>query len=531
VAETKCMSATLNYHLLLANLTRQVIWLLPGFFLYSLAFGGIAVPKLNLVLTLVCREYLSDRAEQDPSFIFTPVILGGDNQQCRIAPIQALATKFNLYLSLVGGIVAAVSSPKLGAWSDRFGRKKLLCVTTFGGLLGEVVTILCAGYPDQIHYSWLLLGYFFDGITGSFIAGMALTHSYASDVTAPANRGVAFGYFHACLFGGIAIGPLIAAWFVEYTGQLLTVFYIALGCHTLFLIFLLTIIPESLSNERQLANREKHRLKVELHGESSIFDTLRVANFLEPLKVLYPTGQGSGIQVRMNLVLLSTVSAICFGIAMGAASVVIFYANFKFGWKDSQTQVFVGAANGCRVFALMVILPLLNWVFRTRVKARAFRKSGIKPAEKNSGCDNVDVYTIRIALAIEIVGFAGYALAKTGPLFFASGVLASFGGIAAPILSSALTKHVPHDRVGSLLGAIGLLHALARVVCPTIFSLLYAGTVDWLPQATFWLLSGCFVFVFVVSWFIRPHGMSSPISHSCPFACPPMPPCGPRYQK
>ena len=34
-----------------------MFWLLGPFFLLTLAMGGILVPKLNLILSLVCREY------------------------------------------------------------------------------------------------------------------------------------------------------------------------------------------------------------------------------------------------------------------------------------------------------------------------------------------------------------------------------------------------------------------------------------------------------------------------------------------
>jgi len=148
---------------------------------------------------------------------------------------------------------------------------------------------------------------------------------------------------------------------------------------------------------------------------------------------------------------------------------------------------------------------VLNYLVRTRYRNRVRRESGIELVEKNSGSDNLDLYTIRAALVFETVGFAGYAAARVGPVFFCSGIFASFGGIGQPILQSALTKHVPHDRTGQLLGATGLLHALARVVCPTIFSLLYASTVSTFPQTVFIVLSSCFGVAFIVSWFVKPH--------------------------
>jgi hypothetical protein len=63
--------------------------------------------------------------------------------------------------------------------------------------------------------------------------------------------------------------------------------------------------------------------------------------------------------------------------------------------------------------------------------------------------------------------------------------------------------------VGSLLGATGLLHGLTKVIAPTIFNLIYAGTVKTYPQAVFVIISGCFGVAFLFSWFIKPHSKSS----------------------
>jgi MFS family permease len=167
------------------------------------------VPKLNLILSLVCREYFIEKQSNDPTFVL-PILLGSDDAQCRIPEVQALATKFTLYVTVITGSLSAVMSPKLGSLSDRFGRLKLLTITSFGGFLGEIIVIITATYSESVSYKWLLLGAVFDGLCGSFTAGMALTHAYATDCTPPAKRAVAFGYFHACLFSGIAVGPLVA---------------------------------------------------------------------------------------------------------------------------------------------------------------------------------------------------------------------------------------------------------------------------------------------------------------------------------
>jgi len=485
----------------------SILWLLPIFFIYMIAFGGIIIPRINLVLTLVCREYMNERSMQDPNFTFAPVLLGAENPQCREDPnVQALATKFNLYLMLVGGILSAFSSPKLGELSDRFGRKTLLSVTSCGGLINEIITVLAAKYPGTIHYRWLLLGAVFDGVCGSFIAGMALTHSYAADCTPPLKRSIAFGYFHACLFGGVALGPLVAANIVKSTGQILTIFYIALGCHGFFLLFLILVVPESLTLKRQVAARERNQMEIASHGRPSLLSSLNVAKILEPLKILWPTGKGTSLQLRLNLILLSAVDTIIFGVAMSAITTVIYYAEFRFGWGDYETQILASVTNICKVASLVIILPILNYLVRTRRRNRIRRESGAAPIESNYGTDNLDLYIIRASLCFEMLGYTGFAIARVGGVFFTSAVTASLGGIGAPILQSALTKHVPHDRVGQLLGATGLLHALARVVCPTVFSLIYATTVGTaLPQTIFIVVTATFFVGFVMSCFIRPH--------------------------
>jgi MFS family permease len=485
-------------------------WLLPPFFLFALAFGGIIVPKLNLILSLVCRKYLFERSTTDPGFIFAPVLLDSDNPQCRIPEVQALVSKFNLYIMVISGTLSAIMAPKLGAMSDRFGRKKILVVSSVGLFLTEIITILAFKYPDAIPYNWLLAGAFFDGICGSFTAGMAITHAYASDCTPPPKRAVAFGYFHACLFGGIALGPLLAAFFIEVFGSLIIIFYLAIGVHAFFFLFVLFVIPESLTKKRQQAAQAKFRIE----GESIIWEgyswvwAMKMANIFGPLKILWPTGPGTSSHLRANLILLSAVDTIIFGVAMGAVTVVVYYTGYQFGWDTPQTSEFISVVNACRVSALIIILPLINYIFRTRTANRQRRVSGFAIPERNSGSDQLDLNIIRVSIFLEILGFAGYAFARTGALYVVAGIITAFGGLGSPTLQSALTKHVPQDKVGQLLGATGLLHALARIVCPTIFNLIYAKTVGTLPQTVFIALASCFVVAFLVSWFIRPNGKS-----------------------
>lgn len=160
------------------------------------------VPQLNLILELICRNYISEKTLADPSFTMAPVNFGETNPQCRTDAVQKRVAQFTLAGNVVSGMLSAITSPKFGALSDRYGRKKIVAFCSLGAFFREIIMICAANYPDTLPVSVLLVGYALDGLCGSFTAMMAVVHSYATDTTTSANRNSAFGYFHGCLFTG-----------------------------------------------------------------------------------------------------------------------------------------------------------------------------------------------------------------------------------------------------------------------------------------------------------------------------------------
>lgn len=444
-----------------------------------------------------------------------------------------MVAQFNLYQSLLSGIFAAIVTPHLGAWSDRIGRKKVMVLVSFGGFVNEVITIVVGVNPDTVSVYWLLLGALADGLCGSFTAGMAITFAYASDCTPPDRRNIAFGFFHGTMFTGIALGPILAGWLIKVTGTVLTVFYVALGCHVFFIVFLVLLTPESLSKERQMEAREKRKLaKAEAKKKASldermsetssqldrgqnhssiipkqissatakVFSAIKSYNLFGPLWVLWPVGEGTSSKLRRNLVVLASIDTMMFGVAMGTMQIIIIYAEFRFGWDAFKSSIYMSIVNICRVTTLVVALPLLTRWFRSRTSGEQ---------STHHGCDMLDINIIRVSTVFDLVGYLGYAFAPSGVVMLLSGMVASIGGVGPPTLQSSLTKHIPEDKTGQILGASGLLHALARVVAPTIFNLIYSQTVGIYAGIVFICLASVFVIVFCISWLLRPNGKQS----------------------
>lgn len=355
-----------------------------------------------------------------------------------------------------------------------------------------------------------------------------LGNSYVSDCTPPSKRGVALGYLQACLFTGLALGPVLAAEFIALTGFALSAFYISLCSHILVITFIWFIVPDSLSKRRRALANEKHEAEQETikaalpDTVSNVFgsrlpawmisDRIRTwlpillsANPLAPLKMFFPGGRGNQ-RLRRNLLLFGFIDTVLISATLGAGAVLILYAKFMFNWGTMESSRYVSLVSFFRVIVLLVVFPTLNYLFRVRPLRRKRRLSGDPLMEEStSGADKLDIWLIRLALAGDFTGVLGYCFVRTEALFMLSGVFTSFGGLATATIQAAITKQIPAERVGAMLGAMGLLHAVSRVLAPTVFDGIYAGTIETFPQAFVVVLASMFGLALVASVFIRPH--------------------------
>lgn len=481
--------------------------MLPFLLLFMIGYGGMFVPKINLIISLICRDYYAEKALKDGNFTYLPIIFGQDNPQCQIPEVQSLVARFQLYLNLVAGILSALVSPRLGHLSDLYGRAKVLALCILGASLGEVVVVTIATRPDHMPVYVLLASSILDGLGGSFTCAVALVHSYGSDCTVPEKRGVVFGYFHGALFTGIAAGPFLAAYIIRTTGSVLYFFYLGLGFHILFLLAILFVIPESLSTERQEIAREKDKArpgKDETRWLS--LSRLNPINLITPLSilmpavgrpsVLFPNRNGASPALRRNIILLCAIDTAVFGVAMGTSQVLIIYAEYMFGWGNVESSIFVSIVNTVRVITLFMILPVIARIFTGQSRQTA----------RIPGSTKLDINLIRLSVFLDLLGYIGYASAIHGSVMILSGIIAAFGGMGSPTLQSSLTKHVPSDRVGQMLGAMGLLHALARITAPTVLNLLYSVTVGKFTPTVFVCLASIFGIACILSFFLQPHG-------------------------
>lgn len=67
-----------------------------------------------------------------------------------------------------------------------------------------------------------------------------------------------------------------------------------------------------------------------------------------------------------------------------------------------------------------------------------------------------------------------------------------------------MTKIVGSEKTGELLGALAFLQAVARIVAPTVTSLIYSRTVTSAPALVFWGVAICFAAAGIATFWAEP---------------------------
>ncbi|MCJ1389444.1 Hippocampus abundant transcript 1 protein [Xylographa bjoerkii] len=515
----------------------SVFWLLPVFLLFNLAMGMTAMPRINVLISLICRNVLSDgmHAGHDAAaggsmsgsmggnsprhmgmggggghsgnatgpIDYSPeaVVIGEYNPQCSFKEVESATAMLTLYGNLIAGMLGAIFTPVWGKLSDKYGRVRPLAAAASVFLGGEVISVLLAALPNVFPLNWIYTAFILEGFSGSFLVIMALASSYAVDCTQDNERNVAIGYFHGSMFLGMAAGPIFGGYLGTSVGESrpMLIFYTALVMRLLGIAFLLFLVPESLPRPVTRSESAVSELKQLFRAarSQSWAEIIKSANPLHLLRILAPSKATAGSNVQRNLITLTSINTIIFGSVMGAMNVLMLYSEFEFGWGNKESGIFLSAVNFSRTIATVGVLPLTICLYRRWL-------SHTNQASTEHGFDRLDLFLIRTSILSDVIGFMGFAFAPTGALFILSGVIASLGAIGLATSEASMTKLVDSSRIGELLGALGFLQAVARIIAPTIASLTYSWTVASMPQLVFMGVAVCFAAAFVVSFFARP---------------------------
>jgi DHA1 family tetracycline resistance protein-like MFS transporter len=357
----------------------------------------------------------------------------------------------HLVVELVGGSIAKaavwtsafgttfmlmqfVCSPIQGALSDRFGRRTVILISSFG--LG-VDFIVMALAPTL----WLLfLG---RAVSGICAASFSTANAYIADITPREKRAAAFGMLGAAFGVGFIIGPALGGLLGHFSIRL--PFWAAAFLALINFCYGYFVLPESLPPERR----------------SPRFDWSH-ANPLGSVLLLKRYPQVFALAAVFFLLALAQYAI---------NSTYVLYTDFRFGWGPQAVGWTLALVGVCTAIVQAGLVP------------RLMPKLGERRM-------------ILTGLCFSVVGYLAFGLAPSVWIFVAAIPVFCSAGLAGPAAQSMVTHLVDPQEQGRLQGALTSLQSLAGIFGPALFANLFAlfisdhAPVRPLPGVAFVLAAG-----------------------------------------
>ncbi|KAG5221374.1 MFS substrate transporter [Salix suchowensis] len=212
---------------------------------------------------------ITDDDDQDPMSV--------PSERCMSdSDVQAGAARIQTVMTIIMGSLSALTTGWWGHFGERYGRCRVLALTTLGVLMTDLTFILVStpSSPLAAHgHKLLILAPIIEGSLGGWSALQAGISAYISDCTSAGSRAHIFSRFTGVFYLGFSVGPSIGGWlirhsnsfkFFDYLGAMhpgptrqsvTPVFWVSALASLANLVLIFFVIPESLSKEKQAAAR------------------------------------------------------------------------------------------------------------------------------------------------------------------------------------------------------------------------------------------------------------------------------------
>jgi MFS transporter, DHA1 family, tetracycline resistance protein len=321
---------------------------------------------------------------------------------------QAFAIGLTFTAFAVGQFVV---SPLLGDFSDRYGRRPILLISTLGGMIAS----LLLGVAPSIEL--VLVSRFLDGLTGG---NLLVGQAYIADITPPQHRAKNFGLIGVSLGLAFILGPALGGGLSRVSLQAPTI--VAGGLYLLTALFVWIGLPESLP----LVQRRKEPVQwVDLN----------------PLMQISKAFQRPSLQLLL---------------------IVTFLLNFAENGLRSNLQVLTAQRFELSIVQNAILFSYLGLI-SILIQGIAIRPLSKRVSERK---------LIVAGLGLMILGYNGVAIAPSVALLYTALTFNSVGfGLTSPSLLSWLSKSATKQEQGFLMGATQAIASLTLILSPAIAGL------------------------------------------------------------
>ena len=305
-----------------------------------------------------------------------------------------------------------VCSPIQGALSDRFGRRTVILISSFGLGVDFIVMALAP-------VLWLL--FVGRAVSGICAASFSTANAYIADITPREKRTAAFGTLGGAFALGFIVGPALGGYLGHQWIRL--PFWVAAGLSLLNFCYGFFVLPESHPKERR-----------------SLQIDWRQANPLGSIILLRRYPQVSALAIVFFLLALAQ---------FALNSTYVLYTDYRYGWGPQIVGYSLGVVGLCTgIVQAVLVRRWMPWLGERRM--------------------------MLTGVALLIVGYAMFGFAAEAWVFVAGIPFLCLGGLAGPPTQSMITHQVDPSEQGRLQGALSSLQSLAGIFGPALFANLFA---------------------------------------------------------
>ncbi|KAF9243507.1 major facilitator superfamily domain-containing protein [Melanogaster broomeanus] len=377
-------------------------------------------------------------------------------QTCISDPaVQAGAARLQVIMTTTMGALSTITTGWWGHFGERYGRTRVLAISTLGLFLTDLAFILVSTPHNPLadhSHKLLIIAPIIEGSLGGWSSLTGANTAYVADCTSPGSRSTIFARFTGVMYVGFALGPIIGAWLISHPIPFLivgtidhplrsvnSVFWVAITCSFVNLLLVLFVFPESLSPARQAANRKGKNRTVEVHEPASSgkvegrWIIARIlTGLLSPLRVLLPSdvpvaraagGEMPGrsrTRKDWSLTFLA-LSLFCHLLATGIFQIKYLYAEHIYDWGAEQLSYYISFMGASRAAHLLFLLPFLLSTFKpvraavsSAVSSQVGPKAKPKPTRSHLFSEiRFDLLVVRFSFLIE---FCSHSLVVLCPI-------------------------------------------------------------------------------------------------------------------
>jgi len=351
-------------------------------------------------------------------------------------------------LSATYSFFQLIGSPILGAWSDKFGRKRILLISEGGTFIAWVIFLIGLLLPNQqtslfsIPLFFIFLGRALDGLTGG---NVSVANAYVADISSHEDRKKNFGKMAAASNLGVIFGPLLAG-ILGATPMGNTLPVIATALTSLVAVFVIYFSIQT--NKVEL----DHLPTVPKQADKKVIPAVELNRLSTVLKL-------PNVPYFLTLYFLIFLGFNFFYVGFPV------YAAGELHWSVLQLGIFFAFLSGMMV---LVEGPVLTFL-----------------AKKFSGASLIITGSLILCICFILLKFNNILLIYTGALFFAIG-----NGIMWPSFVALLSNTGDEHVQGMIQGFAGSAGSLASIIGLVSGAFLYhiVGPGLFVITATFMLL-------------------------------------------